>query len=308
MLRIFHYRIPVEQEGRSILDYLSFLGYSGQNITQLKKQEESILLNGKWAYVRERLTAGDELTVRIEEKSSSPNIVPRDLPIDIVYEDEDILVLNKSADMPIHPSQNHYEDTLANAVMYYYESQDIPYVFRCLNRLDRETSGLTILAKNMVSGAILSRMVKNREIKREYIALVEGDIREALPCNAACLTGTIDRPIGRKEGSTIERIIDEEHGERAVTHYELIEYDAKHNFSVLRVWLETGRTHQIRVHMSSIGHPLLGDYIYNPENHAMTRQALHSYRLTFLHPITQEKLCFCVEPPEDMQCRTRVLA
>ena len=148
------------------------------------------------------------------------------------------------------------------------------------------------MAKNMVSGAILSRMVMNREMHREYIALVEGKTAES---------GMIDKPIGRKEGSTIERKIDYEKGEHAVTHYKRLSYDEKKNVSKLLLWLETGRTHQIRVHMGSEGHPLLGDGIDNPTNHQMGRQALHSYRLTFKHPITGKEMEFTAEVPEDMR-------
>ena len=292
MKRIFEYKIPSDFKDRSISDYLSFLGYSSQNKTELKKIPESVMLNGVWSYMTDKLKEGDTLVIKVEEEVSSPNIVPRQLPLNIVYEDEDILVVNKSGDMPIHPSQNHYEDTLANAVMYYYNAQGIPYVFRCLNRLDRETSGLTVMAKNMVSGAILSRMVMNREMHREYIALVEGETEES---------GMIDKPIGRKEGSTIERKIDYEKGEHAVTHYKRLSYDEKKNVSKLLLWLETGRTHQIRVHMTSEGHPLLGDGIYNPTNHQMGRQALHSYRLTFRHPITGKEMEFTADVPEDMR-------
>lgn len=292
MKRHFTYHITKEKEGTKILSFLLEKGFSAQNITNLKKIPQSILRNGTWAYVNEVLGDGDILEVFIVENDSSHNIVATPMKLDIVHEDEDILVINKPAGLPVHPSQNHFTDTLANGVMHYFTFQGIPYVFRCMNRLDKDTSGLVLLAKHMVSGAILSTMVQKRQIKREYLALVAGKTAES---------GVIDKPIGRVEGSTIERKIDEKEGKRAVTHFTRLVYDEKQDASKLLLWLETGRTHQIRVHMKSEGHPLFGDYIYWPENKKMERQALHSYRLSFKHPITGEQLIFTANEPADMQ-------
>lgn len=291
MDRFFRYIIEEEQSNQRISSFLMERGFSAKNLKDLKKQEQSILRNGIWAYVNEILNVGDILEVVVKETESSENIVPVYMPLEIVYEDEDILVINKTGDMPTHPSQNHYEDTLANAVMYYYVAQGDQFVFRCLNRLDRETSGLTLIAKNMISGAMLSRMIRDREINKEYIALVEGMTPES---------GTIDKSIGRVEGSTIERKVDEINGERAITHFKRVSYNKEGNYSSVRLSLETGRTHQIRVHMASIGHPLLGDGIYNSDNHQTKRQALHCARLDFIHPITKKQMVFEKIPPEDM--------
>lgn len=294
MNRELHYSITTENDNQTISSFLLERGYSAQNLKDLKKQRESILLNGVWAYMNQLLHKGDELCVIATETESSEHIPPVKLSLDIAYEDEDILIVNKPGDMPIHPSQNHHEDTLANAVAYYYlcERGFDNYVFRCMNRLDRETSGLTLLAKNMISGAMLSRMVMNREIEKEYVALVEGFIPDE---------GVIDRPIGRVPGSTIERCIDEENGERAVTIYRRLAYDAGTDVSTVSCHLETGRTHQIRVHMASIGHPLLGDGIYNPENHMTCRQALHCRRIALRQPVTGEWVEIIRELPEDMR-------
>lgn len=293
MNRFFRYVIEKEESNVRISSFLMERGFSAKNLKDLKKQEKSILRNGVWAYVNEILTEGDVLEVVVKETESSENIVPVYMPLDIVYEDEDILIINKSGNMPTHPSQNHYEDTLANAVMYYYAHKDANFVFRCLNRLDRETSGLTLIAKNMISGAMLSRMIRERQIEKEYIALVEGMADE---------NGTVNKPIGRVEGSTIERKVDELNGEIAITHYERVSYDEEKNVSTVKLRLETGRTHQIRVHMAYIGHPLLGDGIYNPSNHQTKRQALHCGRLAFLHPVTKKQMVFEQIPPEDMLC------
>lgn len=291
MERIITYTIDNASTGLRIEQYLRRRGYSYQNLTQLKKMRESILLNGAWTYMRTAVKDGDILTVHIQEPESSPNIPPVKLPLDIVYEDEDIVVVNKPAGMPVHPSLNNYENSLANGLMYYYQEQGKPFIFRCTNRLDRDTSGLTVVAKHMVSSSILSSMGMRHEITREYLAIVRGALNPS--------EGTIDAPIGRTGSSLIERKIDFENGERAVTHYRVVEEQNGH--SLVSLILETGRTHQIRVHMKYIGHPLVGDYLYNPDMEYIDRQALHSHRLSFTHPVTGEKMEFTAPLPTDMR-------
>ena len=291
MERIITYTIDSASAGLRIEQYLRRRGYSYQNLTQLKKMRESILINGVWSYMRTAVKDGDILTVHIQEPESSPNIPPVKLPLDIVYEDEDIVVVNKPAGMPVHPSLNNYENSLANGLMYYYQEQGKPFIFRCTNRLDRDTSGLTVVAKHMVSSSILSSMGMRHEITREYLAIVRGALKPS--------EGTIDAPIGRTGSSLIERKIDFENGERAVTHYRVVEEQNGH--SLVSLILETGRTHQIRVHMKYIGHPLVGDYLYNPDMEYIDRQALHSHRLSFTHPVTGEKMEFTAPLPTDMR-------
>ena len=291
MERIFQYHITEKEQNQTISDYLKEKGYSRQNVVALKKMQESILVNGKWEYVNYRLKPEDTLIIHIKELENNDKILPISLPLPIVYEDEDILVVDKPSNMPIHPSINNYDNTLANAVVYYYHSQNIPFTFRCVNRLDKDTTGLTIIAKHMVASGILSEMVSRREIHREYLALVEG-----------CISGegTINAPIAREGDSVIKRQVDYEHGERAVTHYKVIS-QINDTASLVSLKLETGRTHQIRVHMSHLGHPLLGDDLYGGNLDKIPRQALHSHKLVFQHPITKEELCFVSELPEDMQ-------
>lgn len=290
MERILNYHIKEDADSLRTEQYLRRRGFSYQNLTQLKKMPESILINGVWSYMRTPLHSGDILTVHIRETESSPNIPPVELPLDIVYEDEDIVVVNKPAGMPVHPSLNNYRNSLANALMYYYQQQGKPFIFRCTNRLDRDTSGLTVIAKHMVSSSILSSMTARHEIEREYLAVVRGSVVPS--------SGTIDAPIGRTGSSLIERKIDFEHGERAVTHYHVVKEENGH--SLVSLILETGRTHQIRVHMKYIGFPLAGDYLYNPDMEYIQRQALHSCRLSFRHPITGKHMEFTADLPEDM--------
>lgn len=289
MDRTIHYFITEQEEGMTIWQHLKCHGYSRHILTHLKNTEMGICVNQTPVYLNYQLKKGEALSVFLKEEPASPNIIPVFLPLSIVYEDEDLLVVNKPANMPIHPSMNHHDNTLANAAAYYYGQQKLPFIFRCPNRLDRDTSGLTVLAKNMLSSSILSDMVKSRTLKREYLAIVEGTPDAA---------GTIDAPIARKEGSAIERIVDFEHGEPAVTHYTRLK--TCKNYSLVSLSLETGRTHQIRVHMRHIGHPLPGDFLYNPDYSIIQRQALHSHSLTFRHPITGEPLHFEAPLPEDM--------
>ncbi len=290
MNRTLTYEINSEYAGYSIDKYLKAHGYSSANITAIKKMPNNVVINGEWVHMNRKLQAGEILTVNISEDDSSEKIPPVKMDLDIVYEDEDIIVINKPAGLPIHPSLNHYEDSLANGLAYYYEVQNKPFIFRCANRLDKNTSGLTVIAKHLVSGNIISTMVKNREFHREYYAIVRGQLDEP--------EGTIDAPIGRVDDSIITRQVDFENGERAITHYKVI--DEKKGHSLISIHLETGRTHQIRVHFKYIGHPLIGDHLYNPDFEYMTRQALHSHQISFIHPITKKAMEFIAPLPDDM--------
>lgn len=291
MNRTIEYQIEESADGLRIQQFLRRRGYSGQNLTEIKRMPKSILVNGEHYYMRQKLHTGDQLKVCIQETDCSEKIPPVEIPLDIVYEDEDIIVINKPAGMPIHPSLNHYTNSMANALAWYYQEQNKPFIFRCCNRLDRDTSGLTVVAKHLVSGNILSAMVYRREIHREYLAIVRGQVTPE--------SGTINAPLARKPGTIIERTVDWEHGETAITHYRVVE--EKNGHSLVSLKLETGRTHQIRIHMKHLGYPLIGDYLYNPDMEYITRQALHSHRLCFPHPITGKMLEFTAPLPNDMQ-------
>ncbi len=291
MNRTINYEISEAEAGLRVEQYLKRRGYSSQNLASIKRMPESILVNGIHYYMRQALAAGDQLTVQITETQCSEKIPPVKLPLDIVYEDEDIIVINKPAGMPIHPSLNNYYNTMANALAWYYKEQGKPFIFRCCNRLDRDTSGLTVVAKHLVSAGILSAMTSKRQVHREYLAIASGHIMPE--------AGTIRAPLARKPGTILERTVDWLHGEPAVTHYRLVRADSRHSLVALE--LETGRTHQIRIHMKYLGYPLIGDYLYHPDMSCIKRQALHSHKLSFPHPMTGEQMEFTAPLPEDMQ-------
>lgn len=292
MRRILTYQITTSENGITIGDYLKKKGYSHPVLVQLKRTQEGIKRNGVWAYVTEKLASGDTLTTILEEKEEKNTAIPVELKFEIIYEDEDIIVINKPANMPVHPSMNHYENTLANALAWYNEKNSISYPFRCMNRLDRDTTGLTIISKNALSAAILSRQISTHQIHRSYYAICQGHVPDK---------GTINAPIARKNGSTIERQVNFTQGETAITHYTRVAYDPMKDLSLVLLSLETGRTHQIRVHMKHLGYPLIGDFLYNPDYNWIKRQALHAAFLEFLHPISQKPMRLEAPMPEDLK-------
>lgn len=289
MDRILTYTITPQEDGMQVLEFLRSKGFSRHILTSMKPDKEALLVNGMRAGGRSILKEGDHFRVRVMETGSMEGIVPAPLPLDILYEDEDILVLNKPADMPVHPSIGNYTNTLANAAAFYFQQKNELCPFRCINRLDRDTSGSLILAKNALSAAILSAQMRNREIRRTYLAVV---------CGVTPPSGTVSAPIGRVSDSVIQRQVDPEHGESAVTHYERLA--VRNDHSLLEIHLETGRTHQIRVHMGYIGNPLPADYLYHPVYDHFKRQPLHSFQLNFRHPLTGKNLCFTAPVPKDM--------
>ena len=253
----------IDKDYKSISDFLKSKGYTSSNIVELKKYENGIVLNRTF------------------------------IKLDIKYEDEDIVVVDKPSDMPIHPSLNNYENSMANALMYYYRDKN--FVFRCINRLDRDTTGLTVVAKHFLSAGILNTSMQRREIKRVYNAIVEddGSLKES---------GTVDAPIAREDDTLIKRRVSKG-GQRAITHYKVLK--RLRGASLIELRLDTGRTHQIRVHMSYIGHPLVGDYLYNERYYDKenVRPLLHSKSLSFIHPITGENLYLECELPTDFKER-----
>lgn len=275
--------------GRSVQQFLYERGFSRAILVQLKRFPDGILVDGMPRRTIDRLTDATYLKVTLREQHSSESIVPCHKPLRILYEDEDLFVIDKPAGMPMHPSPGNHDNALANAVAAMYLAREEPFAFRPIGRLDKNTSGLVLLSKNGISACLLSAMLQRRTIRREYLAVCQG----GLPSS-----GTISAPIGRSAGSVLLREVRDD-GAPAVTHYDRLA--VRKNLSLARIRLDTGRTHQIRVHMAYIGHPLPGDFLYNPDFSAIRRHALHSATLSFSHPITGMPLCFSSPLPHDMQ-------
>ena len=297
-----------ERENLTVEWFLRRHGYSRHIITGLKRTEDGIFRNGVRAWTSQAVHAGDVIETHLVETEPSNGILPRPVPFSVVYEDDDILVVDKPADTPIHPSIGNYENTLANGIAWYFEQKGEPFVYRCINRLDRDTTGLIVLAKHALSAAVLSQAMRSREIHRTYQAFALGE---------TAASGTIDAPIARLNGSLIQRTVDFASGERSVTHYRTLAHCSV--FSHLELNLETGRTHQIRVHMAWIGHPLFNDERYGGDRilkgttfakyrqfiencfAVMPRHALHARLLGFEHPATHENVLFESPLPADFQ-------
>lgn len=291
MERVLEYIISSDTNPVTVLDFLKQEGFSRHILSSMKNSSGNcIVLNGERGFGRSVLKEGDRLVVTVPEVESGENIIRTEMDLDILYEDEDILMINKPAGMPVHPSMGNYENTLANGIAWYFSQKGEDFVYRCINRLDRDTTGALILAKNPLSAAVLSVQMKRRQIRRTYLALVDGVLPES---------GVVDAPIARMEGSVITREVNFETGESAVTHYERLAVGRY--YSLAELHLETGRTHQIRVHMKYIGHPLPGDYLYHPDYRRIQRQPLHSFQLEFTHPITKEPMLFTAPVPEDFR-------
>ena len=266
------------------------LGLSGTVVRRVKWLEDGILVDGLRVNTRFCPGAGQVLSVRLSDPQRNSGIVPAPGPLDIVYEDEDLIVLNKVAGVSVHPGPGHFDDTLGNFLVDYYEKTGQEADFHPVHRLDRGTSGLLVAAKHPHAQEVLKKQLHTEHFRRVYLAVCEGILED--------WTGVIDAPLGPKPGSLMEQMVRPD-GKPARTRY-----------GVLRRWgdrllveleLETGRTHQIRVHMAHIGHPLTGDFLYGTEDKALIgRPALHSGYLSFLHPITKEKLQFSTPLPQDM--------
>ncbi|MBQ8215603.1 MAG: RluA family pseudouridine synthase [Clostridia bacterium] len=278
------YVVEARWAGRILKEYLfSELSLSRAQVVVLKKKEQGMLLNGERVTVRAILREGDLLELELEDEQSSEDLIPYDYPLQILYEDEDLILINKPQGMPTHPSHGHFEDTLANALACYYQKQGRPFVFRAANRLDRDTTGVVLVAKNKRASAALSRQIMTRRVKKEYFALLQGTLRDDEGC--------IDKNIVRALDSVILRSVSENEGERAFTTYRVLE--RRSGLTLVSAQPHTGRTHQLRVHFASIGHPIFGDGLYGTPSDRICGQALHAFSLTFFHPISERELTVC---------------
>ena len=274
-LRIVEYQVEPAADGATVERFLRRRGVSRRVLIGLKNDPDGLTVGGAHIRAIDRLHAGD-------------TIPQAALPLPIVYEDEDMFVIDKPAGMAVHPSPQNRENTVANALAFRYAEAGEPFVFRAIGRLDKNTSGLLVTAKNALAACILTEAAAKKRLYREYLAVCTGKL-------PAC--GTIDAPIGRVDGSVIAREVRPD-GERAVTQFERLAYAG--GYSLARVRLTTGRTHQIRVHMKHIGHPLPGDFLYGPDFSRIGRHALHAAFLTVPQPVTGELLRFSSPLPDDM--------
>ncbi|MEE1321245.1 MAG: RluA family pseudouridine synthase [Acutalibacteraceae bacterium] len=282
-MRSIDYTVTEYFDGKKIFNFLrGYVKISVRLLRSLKTVEDGIMLNGKRARTIDIIHTGDKVTINIPDDSTMS--IPIDYPLDIVYEDDDLLIINKPPMLPMHESHNHQGDTLANAVAGYLIKKDKPATFRAIGRLDKGTSGIVVCALNSHVAARLSG-----KIKKQYLALVTARYDE---------DGTINKPVYRPDPMKTFRTADDR-GDYAVTHYHVEEKGD--NYSLMRIDLETGRTHQIRVHFAYLGTPLYGDRMYGTEDDRICHQALHCENLTFIHPVTNEEFTVKAEMPEDMK-------
>ena len=291
--------IDKAHHGKTVLSYVRHtLSISSRMLTVLKQTDNGITVNGEHVTVRRVLAEGDVLRLAIDDTAerASHNVPPTDIPIDVLYEDGHVIAMNKPPHMPTHPSHNHHDDTLANALAFRYAQSGVPFVFRPMGRLDRNTSGVVLAAKDKVASGQLTAAIKAGEVQKTYLAIVTGE----LPVDGK--THTIDCGIRRMADSVIMRITcpdSTDPSEASITDYEVL--DAHDGLSLVRVKPRTGRTHQIRVHFAYIGHPLLGDDLYGTPDDRIDRHALHALSLEFPLPFKEQRLCVQAPVATDMQ-------
>ena len=283
------YIIDKENDGIKLGVYLkSRLMMSRNGLIKVKKSG-SLKVNGCKAHTDIIIKAGDKVEFELPDRNSE-NILPEFMPLDIIFEDDYLIVINKEAGIPTHPSRNHYMGTLANGLMCHWMEEDRDITIRPVNRLDKNTSGLVIFAKSSHIQHLMSIEDYRSKITKEYLAVVQGVVEAD--------SGTVDAPIAREKLNSIRRVVRED-GAEAVTHYSVIErYE---DCSLLEIVPETGRTHQIRVHMAHLGYPLLGDELYGGSQERIKRHALHAHRISMLHPIENRMLEFSAQIPSDMK-------
>ena len=254
------------------------------------KNNNKIFLNNSSCGIKADVHSNDTIEVHLDFKEDNSNIVATKMQLNIIYEDDYLLILNKPAGIPIHPSMQHYEDSLSNGVKYYFDSINLNKKIRPVNRLDKDTSGIVIFAKNEYIQECLVKQMKQNVFKKKYLAVLSGILEKD--------SGTISAPIARKNNSIIEREIRED-GDLAISHFKVLE--RFNNMTLVEYTLETGRTHQLRVHSKYIGHPIVGDSLYGSENSLISRQALHAYEVSFVHPINKEKMLIHSNLPDDIK-------
>ena len=288
------YTVQENHKYENVLEVLKCEFMLSDRLIRKLKLSHFILLNDDVVLPSHLLHIGDVIKIKIRFDEDNSNIVPTKMNLEIIYEDDAYIIVNKPSGIPVHPSMDHYTDSLSNGIRYYFDEKGLKRKIRPVNRIDKDTSGIVIFAKNEYIQECLIRQMKSHTFQKEYIAICDGIFEEK--------KGSISAPIARKEGSIIERCIDS-NGDSAITHYEVIDEAVIHSisYSVVKCFLETGRTHQIRVHMKHIGHPLLGDTLYGSSSSLISRQALHAYQVKFMHPLTKKECSYIAPLPEDIK-------
>lgn len=266
-----------------------YFNMSDRLILKLKNAKQ-IFLNGKNVYVTASLNVGDSVLIDLFFEEDNSNIVAKEMKLNIIYEDEACLIIDKPPGIAVHPSANHFEDTISNGVRYYFDKIELKRKIRPVNRLDKDTSGIVVFAKSEYVQECLVKQMEAKTFEKEYIAILDGVLHDNI--------GKIDAPISRKDGSIMERQISVT-GDKAITHFKVLKIFS--NYTLINFKLETGRTHQIRVHCKYIGCPILGDTLYGRQTQLIDRQALHACKVSFIHPITKEKVTYNSSVPMDMQ-------
>ncbi len=267
---------------------------SDRLLIKLKKNKK-IYLNNTLAYVDKQIKQGDIIKIDMNFEEESENIVPIEMDLNIIFEDNYLLIINKPAGIPVHPSIAHYKNSLSNGVKFYFNTIGLNKKIRPVNRLDKDTSGIVIFAKHEYIQELLIKQMKTSIFKKEYQAILTGHLTNK--------NGKIDASIARKDGSIIEREINFETGEKAITYYRVLNefYINDTPLSLVNFLLETGRTHQIRLHSKYLGNPIIGDTLYGEKSNLINRQALHAYKISFIHPISKENIILEIDLPDDMK-------
>ncbi|PEJ60805.1 RNA pseudouridine synthase [Bacillus sp. AFS002410] len=282
------WEVKKEHNGILLREFLKLKELSKRALTDIKFQGGKITVNDEEKTVRTILNESDLVQIYFPIEKPSEELIAEEIPFEIVYEDDAVLVINKPSGIPSIPSREHPKGTLANGILYYYQSIGLQSTIHIVTRLDKDTSGLMLVAKNRYIHYLFSKN-ELKSVQRKYIAIVHGHMNESI--------GVIRAKIARKSDSIIKRVVSE-NGQEAITHYNVLLANRK--YSVVELELETGRTHQIRVHMSSLGHPLIGDDLYGGKNDTLKRQALHSYKLSFMHPIDHFRKNLEIALPPDL--------
>lgn len=285
------FKVTAEDEGLKLREYLKSKQKLSSRLIKGAAIEGRITVNEKITKLNYVVKHNDEIGFNVV-KEESQNIDPEKMDIKVVYEDSDIIVVNKRPGIVVHPTKSYPNGTLANGLLYHFKEKGENCIVRLVSRLDMDTSGLIIIAKNQFSHMALARDMSNENFEKSYLAIVHGNMKEK--------QGTINLPIYRTGGDTIKRVVDER-GQESVTHFKVVESFNKGD--LVELTLETGRTHQIRVHLTHLGHPLYGDSLYGTEDDSdyIERQALHAYKLKFPHPRTGDILSLETDIPEDMK-------